>query len=420
MTVEEFVAAVEPIPRAKIFHAVQLRDLETYVHLGHVATRAELFEHSPVEYTPFGSDVDDQNQMDCAADCFGNLVDQGFFSTAGRGIPNVYGPITLVFYPVALRNSGSNEIIVRRGAIWSSDEAGRQALTPYGIRALFDSRGFTKRGELQVRHGLLRLADLAYVIVNPITINGQSLVERVRTMVQNLPGRNEPVPVYERKFVANGREIYDEFVRWAGGAPQHQGAYETLPAGVRESIDRLGDWKYANISRFAEYLSHGTLSRMHNQNGHLKAGVAFEDYEEPYYDDEADLLQRITSLDPEQLYDRDEAIIRIEHAELSLLDARAAPESDERDDFIEAAWREYTEAIENLNYWIEDARKAILAGRDEMHETIAGSHNSDLSAKLTGWADECEQIEIPYRDVTGPERRLINWRKVTNYSECGW
>lgn len=421
MRVEEFINAVAPIGRAKIFHGAQLRDFETYVGCRYVVPRAELFERDVTEYTPFDSDHDDQERMDCAADFFGNLVDQGIFSRNGGGIPNVYGPITLVFYPNALRNSGSNAVTVRRSAIWSSDEAAREVLDGGGIRALYNDKGYASRGEIQVHGGTLRLADLAYVVVNPITINGQALIERVRALLRDFPGRNGfPVPVYVRDFVEDGARVYAQIVEWATSAPLRGGAYDTLPADLQERFERLGGWKFANVPRFAEYLSHGTLSRLRNENGHLAARVAFDaEYEEPYYDDEADFVESIANLDTDQLRDRDEALWQVERAEFHLDQARRS-NAYNRQERIEEAWHEYVEAIEWLNQWISETSRRILADRDEMHEQYVGSHDGQLSANLTAWADEFEEIEIPDDDPTAAEHVLLDWRKVREYSESGW
>lgn len=422
MTLNEFIDAVAPIARAKIFHGAQLRDFETYVALGYVAPRSELFERGVSQYTPFGSDIDDQERMDCAGDFFGNLVDQGYFSQYGHGIPNVYGPITLVFYPNALRNSGSDHVTVRRGAIWSGDEDARQVLNAQGIRGLYNDKGYARRGEIQLHGGSLRLADLAHVIVNPITVNEQPLIERVSVLLRNVPGRTGfPVPVYGRRFFEDGALVYNQLVEWANDAPRSGGTYDTLPEELQKRFIPLGDWKYANVSRFAEYLAHGTLAKLRNEDGHLAAAVTFgADYEEPYYDDEADLIDSIAGLDTDQLRDRDEAMWQVERAEFHLNQARLIRALAERDEQIEAAWQEYTEAIEALNLWIEQTRRGILAGRDEMHERYLGSHDGELSANLTAWADEFEEIAIPYDDASAPEQALLDWRKVSEYSESGW
>lgn len=422
MQIGDFIKAVSGKKHAKIFHAAQLRDFETYVEMGRIAPRSELFERGTAEYTPFGSDADDVDRMGCANDCFGNLIDQGNFSRKGNGIPNVYGPITLVFKPEALRSPGLGEVSVRRKAIWSANPAGREVLDASGVAALYNDKGFADSGEIQIHAGALRLQDVQYIIVNPITVNGVSLAQRVRDLVQNIPGReNNPVRVYERKFAEDGLPVYEELVTWASDAPARDSTYDTLPEGLQERFAHLGAWKHDNIRRFADYLSHGTLSRLAGENGHLAAGVDLQyAYEEPEYDDEADLIQDITALDADELNARDEALWQVERAEFHLGQARLAPESATRKEQIESAWQEYVEALEDLNLWIEETYKRILAGRDDMHERLLGSHDSQISSNLTAWADEFEALEIPYDDEGAPEQALVDWRKVRDYSEAGW
>ncbi|MHB1549571.1 MAG: hypothetical protein ACYCX6_00020 [Vulcanimicrobiaceae bacterium] len=421
MTVEEFIAAVAPIRRAKIFHAAQLRDFETYVERGYVVPRGELFERPPTDYTPFGSDVADV-EGNHANDFFGNLLDQGYYSRDGRGIPNVYGSITLVFYPLALRNAGSDEIYVRRRAIWSRDPVAREILNAEQVRELYDDAGYARCGELQIVGGTLRLDDLAFVIVNPIAVRGRNLADRVRQLLGALPGRiGFPIQVYSRTFILDGRDVYDALVQWAGAVTEHRGNYDTLPGQLQARFDPLPDWKFPNLERFAEYLEHGTLSLLRGEEGHLVANVArAPEDEEPYYDDQEYFLEGITSLDADQLYERDELIWHVERAEFRLTQARLVVDEDERAAQIEAYWQEYIEAIEALNEWIEDTRRRILAGRDDMHERYLGSHDGQLSANLTGWADEFEPVDFSKLDAGAREHDLMDWRKVADYSETGW
>lgn len=420
MTVEEFIAAVAPVRQAKIFHAAQLRDFETYVERGYVVPRGELFERPPSDYTPFGSDQADVDGNH-ANDFFGNLLDQGFSSNYG-GFPNIYGPITLVFNPSALRNSRSNEVNVRK-AIWSAQPEARATWTTQQLRDCYNSDGYTKVGELQIVGGTLPLSDLAFVIVSDSDETGNGpLITRVRALLENLPGREDnPVRVYLRQFNEQGRAIYASLTEWASGVVNHGGQYDTLPANVLAKFDSIPGWKYGNIKRFADYLDHGTLSRLRDEYGHLDINVAADlGHEEYDYDDSEDFLARITSLHEEQLYERDELMRHVERAEFHLNQARLDPDAEERASRIDNAWDEYVEAVEALNEWIEETRKRILAGQDDLHERFHGSHDGQMSWNLSAWADQFEPIAIPTFDVQAKEYELLDWRKVADYDETGW
>lgn len=417
MTVEEFIEAVAPIPKAKIYHAAQLRDFETYVARGCVVPRGALFELPPTEYTPFGSDAADVGGGH-ADDFFGNLLDQGYFSNYGRGIPNVYGSLTLVFAPTALRNAGSNEVYVRRRAIWSADTAAREILDAQQVRELYNDAGYARSGEIQIVGGTLHLADLRSVIVS--SARGDALFERVQALLGRFNEGRFPIQVYPRLFSPEGYTVYGELVDWARAAEVHGGAYESMPAALQQRFAHLGDWKYANLKRFAHYLEHGTLSALRGENGHLAPNVAVPFDDEGGYYDEEYWLDGLTSLDEDQLFERDEAIWNIERAEFRLQQARLVADEDERANQVEARWDDYVEAIEALNSWIETTRQRILANQNEVHERFQQGHDSQLSANLGAWADEFEEVEIPTLNASAKEHDLLDWRKVREYSETGW
>lgn len=424
MTIEEFVDCLVTLPNAKLFHAAQLRDFETYVRHGYVVPRAELFEEGNQVYTPFESDKDDVERMVCDADCFGNLIDQGNASKNGKGIPNVYGPITLYFWPRAMGNTGATEVTVRRNAIWSSQSSYTDVLDCAEIRGLYNAAGYAKSGEFQIRGGALQIGDLAYVVVNPITVNHQTLKTRVeQLLVDIVDRRGYPIAVYERDMNAEGSAIYQQLVGWAANVEENAGAYETLPASMKASFAHLGGFKVSNLERFAKYLDHGTLSRMRGELGQLPERVTFE-YE---YDDREDLdnndFSLFTTLGEDVLYDRDAALNQVEVAESRLIQARISDHDDddkERTDRVDLAWENYREAVYELNSWIERTRNRILGTQNDLHESSVSGHDSQLSANLGCWADEFEEVEFPELDPDAPEQALVDWQKVRNYSESGW
>jgi hypothetical protein len=424
MTIDDFMDCLAALPNAKLFHAAQLRDFETYVRHGYVVPRAQLFEEGTQAYTPFASDKDDVERMDCDADCFGNLLDQGNFSNKGNGIPNVYGPITLYFRPAAMTNTGATDVTVRRNAIWSSKSSYADVLGCADIRGLYNAAGYAKSGEFQIHGGALRIDDLAYVVVNPITVNRQTLKERVEKLLANVVNRHGyPIAVYERNMSANGRAIYDELVAWAGDVDKNDGEYTTLPKPVQVSFEHLGDFKAGNLERFAKYLDHGTLSRMRCESGQLPAGVSFEQEYDDREDPDDGAFYVLTSLDEDAIFDRDTMLQQVEVAEFHLIQSRLPHHEDDdeaRTNRIDLAWENYRKAVSDLNYWIEQTRNRILGAQDHVHEFNPYGHDTQLSANLGGWADEFEEVEFPDLDPDASENALVDWQKVRNYSESGW
>jgi hypothetical protein len=91
--------------RVCLYHACQLRDLESYLDISGVPSR-KLLEDEGLPFTPYSSDVGDLRN-EAWDKVFFNLQDFGRgFAEEGRQkgwVPNVYGPILLVFRPEVLR-----------------------------------------------------------------------------------------------------------------------------------------------------------------------------------------------------------------------------------------------------------------------------------------------------------------------------
>jgi hypothetical protein len=425
MTIEDFIEAVDPFAKARIHHAAQLRDLKTYVLLGHVASRSELFKQGKGGYTPFPSDSFDVLEG-CDDDFFGNLPDQSSYGKNGNSIPNIYGPITLVFRPSSLRDSGANNVTVRRGAIWSKNADSRVALTPDDVTRLYlNPFGTAGAGELQIHRGSLQLIDLESVIVNPITLHGHDLINGVRDLLGHTRTRHgHPINIVERDFGGDGRDIYDKLVAWAADFGENAGNYESLPGIIQERFARLGDWKKGNLKRFSGYLSHGTISVVFGNTLAAETVDFDDDYDEPEYDTaepEYDFgrISDLTELSESELSERNEIMVETLRIEAALRKARISLDG-QRDADLISLWEDYVDIVDNLNQWIERIRNRILEGRDAMHESILGSHDGQLSADLTGWADEFDEVDIPRSDSEAYKTSLLNWRRVLRYSDgCG-
>jgi len=408
----------------RIYHAAQLRDLRTYAALGHVASRAELFERGPAAYTPFDSDADDVAVMNCDNDVFGNLLDQGQFMKSGRGIPNAYGPITLVFPHDALLRSGASEVSVRRNAIWRADDEGRRVLDPDAIDALYDANGWARGGEVQIVGGTLYLADVMYVLVNPISVNGTSLTDEVVACLAGVVSRRgQPIKVYERSLEGKpGGPMYEKLVAWAAEAPQNGGDVGTLPTDLAAWFASVTvPKKDAQVKRFANYLSHGTISAVEDHAGHLPEKIALLEDERP--EDDWDIYfdnwdaERF-GLSDEQIADRDIALAAVDRAEFHLRQALRRDGTGVAPDVaVNTAWQEFLDALSDLNYWIETTRCGILGTRDEFHTSSPDAHDSEASVGMSAWADEFDEIDVPWdADPLSVDLDEIPWRDVREYS----
>ena len=267
MTVQAFLDQMpEEANGGRIYHAVQLRDFRHYVALGCIASRKELFEAGRDSYTPFDSDGDDVNKMNCAADVFANLHDQGRYSAKRASIPNVYGPITLVFSGHALANSNAVGVNVRKGAIWSNDVDSRRPLEVSEVPQLYKANGWADQGELQLVGGTLHLEDLIFVLVNPVRIGGQDLLKHVCDIAGSIAATSgfSRSKVLARKFEsADLEQTYERLVTWAALLQDHHGNADTLPPDLQAWFHKQrSSAKRENLRRFAEYLWAGTISAM--------------------------------------------------------------------------------------------------------------------------------------------------------------
>jgi hypothetical protein len=292
----------------RLYHACQFRDLKSYARAGHILSRAELFALGNDHYTPFDSDSFDEVE-DCDRDVFGNLSDGGNGYNGRRWLPNVYGPITMEFFPRALERSGTTVLQVRRGAIWSKDAKGRTPLnTVLEVLQLYlDPPGYGK-GEFQLVQGTLHLADCCRVTVAPITIDGASLLENVRDVL----GDVTTCEIVERE-AAYASAHYNSLVEWASRALEHHGSPDSLPTGFLEWFNGLNGQdkqKRANLRRFATYLHHGTITALRETGGYFSdefdiEGVKFG--REYFYD-----LSDIGRLTEQDVRDRNALVDAIE------------------------------------------------------------------------------------------------------------
>ena len=96
----------------KLYHSTQYKDFKSYLQLGGIPSRALLSEHQ-MAMTSFDTDSDDKkngvwdnvflNPID-----FGNIMKKG-----NKGIPTVYGPISIEFQPRVLLDANDVAICLR-------------------------------------------------------------------------------------------------------------------------------------------------------------------------------------------------------------------------------------------------------------------------------------------------------------------
>lgn len=408
MTVDDFDAVVASYSWARLYHAVQLRDLRSYVQTGRILSRSELFARGAEFYTPFDSDYHDIAEH-CEHDVFGNLVDQAVASKNGKWIPNIYGPITFVFEVPAVRNGNNREIVVRRGGIFSGDSEGKRPLSPAEVSEMLRERGGSR--EFQLVEGTLLLKDLLYVLVAPVVIDGRALVDLTTQALQPIAAaRGNRVAVIERDDLSQAwRERYRDLITWSADARRHGGSAAFLPQGLDEWYQALnGNTKERNLRRFATYLLHGTISAARGLPGYLP-----ERYDPPVDDvaEEAIEPDPQTEIPSDEIYDRAYIIWKADQAYESLIAAIGVD-----DEGASEHWTSLQAAINDLNEWIDGVRSSILSDEEEYRIWYPDGHDRAMSHELVEWASHFSEIpELPdffLEDADIPEPY---WRNVKEY-----
>ena len=270
---------------ASIWHACQLRDLQSYLKIGGVPSRQRL-EQGRLGFTPFVSDP--------AARANG-LWDKVLFSLGDLGRPFAWGmratpaprgPIMLQLAPRALAEAHDLALCLRPRGARGFDRAAASLLSAgdvdqlyvFPVEAGFPLTTFVRHGDslrsafafakgarrpefsCSVRAGVVGFESLVAVWVDPIDLGGSSLLEKVRATVASA---GLSVPVRERSMTSERRTVLAEIVtelrdgpvplRLLAGRHGVSTLTRTWVDGVRElELDWLWD-------RYAMYLIEGTL-----------------------------------------------------------------------------------------------------------------------------------------------------------------
>ena len=119
-----------------LWHACQLRDLESYVSLGGVPSRS-LLEQAGVAFTRFATDATDRTKG-MWPKVFVNLGDFGrSYAFGATAMPNPYGPIAFQIRPGALRRASDVSITLRSAGAHDFDRDAESLATVDDVNRLF-------------------------------------------------------------------------------------------------------------------------------------------------------------------------------------------------------------------------------------------------------------------------------------------
>lgn len=274
----------------KIYHACQLKDFETYLHLGGIPSR-NLMQTERLPYTAFETDeIDQQNEV--WDNVFGNLSDLGYGFANGNWsdntapTPNPYGPILFEMRPdvlieasdiaICLRSAGGRAFVRERESLgmhevdrifkYSIDGAPdiyARAYIKYSneLKKEFnDKNAMTPEISCTVINQKLPLDYTDKIIVDHYIIEAKQLVNAVREMARNKIIK----PVYERRPYKGERKIIkNEIINLLESEVpilNNMISNHSLSHSTRDWASRMIkggiEWQY---KRYAMYLREGTL-----------------------------------------------------------------------------------------------------------------------------------------------------------------
>lgn len=187
----------------RFYHAENLKHFRAYCRSNALLCREQLISSDP-DHTVFYSDKTDR-RLGVLGRVFGNVYDFGsVFTRADLTVPNVYGPIMLVFRPEVY--VAMSDICITKKSIatlrdsWRS--VGINSETEIDLLLAGDNYGSPisrdyQASEISCSNATISLEFLEQIIVEPIAIHGTPLLELVRNTCKSA-GIN--CPVVERRY----------------------------------------------------------------------------------------------------------------------------------------------------------------------------------------------------------------------------
>lgn len=283
-TLDLYIAEKFEAVGIRFHHAENLHNFYIYCEHQALLARTELRRLSQ-GYTRFYSDESDERRG-ALSRVFGNLRDFGVILASGKNtIPNIYGPIQLVFSSGAFK-AMSDVVITKNSVVTLGDAWRAQAATsPATIDTISAGRpsdGHVARdwtyAEVSAAESRLSFDLLERVIVEPIAIAGKPLLRLVQTALHKAGHRG--VPVVERSFV---RAESLAALRAAVGY------CDRLPEGLTEdSVDFAALKDFPEFSQcnpavqrrltlWARYFYFGTVAEVRNHDRQLQEAMEAAD-----------------------------------------------------------------------------------------------------------------------------------------------
>ncbi len=314
-----------------LYHACQLADLQSYLSLGGIPSRACL-ENSLKNFTKFDTD-DTDKANEVWGKVFVNLSDFGTtFAKSPQGdstVPNPYGPILLKIRPEALLESLDVAICLRSAGAKNFNREADSLTEIKDVERLFVNRfevGSHKNSLIKFRQKLkqefpefpwaadpeisctfpnsrLPFSYVDSILVDPYIIKGNPLTLWMRSKL-NLPNN---VKVRERECLVTRKNLLNDLVIFFDSNKTSelslQQPISNLPSNLSQSVKNWiinvsnKNLKY-QFNRFIKYLYNGTFLFLDK----FLYEEAIELYELEQYEECLSLLDSITDKDSPKFY----------------------------------------------------------------------------------------------------------------------
>ncbi|CAM4056052.1 hypothetical protein [Corallococcus exiguus] len=266
MSLDSYIAQRFGSRNLQFYHAENLENFRTYCAAGKLLCRGELMNRNPNGFTVFYSDDRDRS-LGVLGRAFGNLHDFGsLFQRARKTIPNVYGPIQLIFAPAVF--SSMRDICVTPKSIVNLNQDWKQQafLSEEKIEELLRVDGSHNQinpafsfCELSCGNNSISLEFLKCVRVEPLRVSGWSLQEIVENELRTY-GIHVPVETRSYTRVEN-RIALQQLVEFCEGLSIPH-SREALPLPVNSlpaTFQALELPKKKRLVLWCRYFTHGTI-----------------------------------------------------------------------------------------------------------------------------------------------------------------
>ena len=257
---------------AKFYHAINYADFGAYCSERSILSR-QVLSSTYNEFTSFFSDELDKT-LNVWNRIFGNLNDIGkYFWKYERATPNAYGPITIVLKKDIW--SELSDITITTRTITSLDS---KRITDKNVDEIFEEfnghyrlkLGFTAT-EVSVLNTKISFDNIAYILIDPMIINGLSLRQHVVNLLVEKNIYNNGITdrqVIERTVYEQSQiDRISKLIEWArilrgNLIIQNEPLEKSLPENLKDWFKQLEDWKKRIMASWLTYIYNGTISKL--------------------------------------------------------------------------------------------------------------------------------------------------------------